>query len=107
MEPKLQLTETIYVIAFSVYGSIAHTLMANRATDKKGPALIALLVVNSVIASFAGLMAFFMAQKMGFAGTEVYLLVGMAGFMGGKFLELVELRILSKMEGKKNDSSSG
>lgn len=101
MKEEMQLTEVISILAFSVYGSVAHTLMANRAGGKKGRALITLMVVNSVVASFAGLMAYFIAHKMNLVGDEVYLIVGMAGFMGGKFLELVELRILNRMEGKK------
>ena len=93
----LPLTELALILGFAFYGSLAHTLMANRATGKRGMALLGLVVVNTTISGFAGLMGYLFAKQFGFGVYETYMIAGMAGFMGGKFLEIIEVYISRRL----------
>ncbi|MGV3524227.1 MAG: phage holin family protein [Candidatus Sericytochromatia bacterium] len=93
-----QVTEMLFVVGFAMYGAVAHTLMANRASDKRGWALTGLLAMNTIIAGFAGLMGLLLAKRIGLGAYEMYMLTGMAGFMGGKFLEVLELSLTRRFQ---------
>jgi len=90
---NIPLAEIAIVLGFSFYGSLAHTLMMNMSAGKRGMALFGLVIMNTTIAGFAGLMGYLISKRFGLGVYETYMMAGMAGFMGGKFLDLVEVYI--------------
>jgi len=102
----LPLAEIAMILGFSFYGSLAHTLMANRATGKRGFALLGLVIVNTTISGFAGLMGYLFSKHFGLGLYETYMIAGMAGFMGGKFLEIMEVYISRRINANAGPSDT-
>ena len=97
--------ELLLVFMFSTYGGVAQALMNNNFARKKPSTVLMLLVATCIVASFAGLMGWLLAKEMAWSPYMTYMISGLAGYSGGKFLEQLQVKFLQKV-GKADDSST-
>ena len=88
--------------AFALIGSVARTLADNLGKDKKGAAMLALLAANGAVSGFCGMMVFPLSKIMHLDPYWTMFLSGMAGWMGGNFLTILEDIAVKKLGGKKD-----
>jgi DMSO reductase anchor subunit len=86
--------------AFALIGSVARTLADNLGKDKTKTALVALMVANGAVSGFCGMMVFPLSKIMHLDPYWTMFISGMAGWMGGNFLTILEQRVVSKLGGK-------
>lgn len=101
-----QLWEPMWGFVFAIYGGFAQMWMSNGFANKRPGMIVFLLMANCLTAGFAGLMGYLLAQEMGLSARMAYVISGMAGYSGGKFLEQLQVRILQKIGGKTDGSNS-
>mgnify|MGYP000671940826 CR=1 FL=1 len=90
-----------------LYGSIAHTLMVIQSKKKsskitflkKVKLAVPLMLTNMAVAGFTSIMVYTLCKEFGFSTQMLYFAGGMSGFAGGKILEQLEVKFISKMIG--------
>ena len=90
MEPNYK--ELSLTVAVAVYGSVASVL--SRVKPPKGTVLAKELLKAAIIAGFCGIMAVLVAKYLKVGIYEQFLLGGISGYMGSRFLEMIEKRVV-------------
>lgn len=91
MENYESFKEVCWTIAVSAYGAVANIL--SGAKPPKGKALVNATLKSIIVSGFCGIIAFLLAKYLKLGIYEQYLLAGIAGYMGGRFLQQVEKRV--------------
>lgn len=108
MEP-INYEELGKAMLLAAYGSVANVFAS--ASPPKGRALFRELFKAVIIAGFCGIIALFLAKYMKIDPYQQNILIGIAGYMGGRFLQAIEKqamrRILPNVNDNTSDSSSG
>lgn len=85
------------IIGVAVYGAVANVLMRNLVDKRRGWDLFWFMLSNMVIAGFCGLMSLAISMSIQAKFTVSLMIAGMAGYMGGKFLEILEGQVRRKL----------
>lgn len=86
--------EAIFAVAVAMYGAIANVL--SSAKPPRGSSLAKELLKGIVIAGFCGMIVFLAARYLKVGVYEQSLAAGIAGYMGGRFLQTAEKKFMKK-----------
>ncbi|MHA6305686.1 phage holin family protein [Hafnia paralvei] len=79
-------------------GSVAHTCLRMLLGED---VTIAGMVLQLVVASFAGLLAVLLSSRFGWTGETTGIICGIAGWSGSQFIAAIERRVLHGVSGHK------
>lgn len=88
MENYESFKELCWTIAVAAYGAVANILSGSK--PPKGRSLVNESLKSIIVSGFCGVIAFLLAKYLRLGIYEQYLLAGIAGYMGGRFLQTIE-----------------